>query len=1267
MNKKLTKYFIAVIAMFVISVAVIIPVSAEESSNPLLIYLERDFEDQVDGDVPYGLWSSGDYHNQNAFRIASFPTNNNPDNKVVRITHNADSEPLRLFHYIGYAPVSMDFVLSFDFNLEKTNYSQKVDMRYDAVLERHSRYDEGNGMMTLLELSKELKVCGKSVYTGVEKNTWYSIDLKFNIGTSSSVDVYLNGECVKAGVLLPKLINVASFHFYSPETGENGDWYIDNIKNYISETIVDEDEFENWCREYEACQMIPIPKYSAGRGYCYEKFVFAAAYDVCAWVIGGQRYYADNTYHKLPTEVYENEDTLFFPVRALAQMSGATIEWDNELNGFNLRSDKNEAQIIIGEEYYVLNGKTTKHIYPAELKDGSACMAIEELAYLLGITYEVQDDLIIFDGELKCPWDLGPMINNTDGRTLEQEIIYRLKNALAFALPTPEDVKTLWYDAHSDNEYKRLYFPDFDEVINKMNLYKNYRSMVNAIIKKADNALDQALPTYATKDYKRAAYPSEVATRAYNLAFAYKVTGDEKYKERLWQDMYTVSEFPDFHPAHFLNVGNMADGLGIAYNWLYEDWSEEELEIIEKTILRNIFAAYEKVFSDPIYGADTALAYGAGNMPIVVQNGLLKSCSALFYKHPERCSELVSAGVMGVSPSFDDFAPDGAWKEGISYWRYTMDSLPFLLGNLDEELGTDFGFSKARGLQKSFYYPLALESSGSPFMFGDATKTIASHPSMMWAANKFGDEFLASIRNNGGTFELLDLIYYVDTGDYVPDYEVLQNDFYWRNDESVQMKSGWNKTDTTLALHGGTTTGYHGHADNGSFQFDMFGERWADEVPKEDYVVRDSSAGGVNAAYSGGYYRSIAEGHNVVCADLGSTKIGMEEDALSEIVAKSFNNTESFAIIDLKATNKIYKSALRAAKLNKVTNEVLIQDEFVATKPTEFWWFMQTMADIELSEDKKTAILTKKGKKITAQIISGGEETFQILEAKRLPGYGEIAPYETPNDGYLRLAIQKKNSDEFNVAVLFRPFIDGAEIETAMVYEPIRNWQGVNLDREKLSEVKLNGEHFEEFNPDVYNYEIVLPTQESPIPELSVVAENEECELYLTEVKQLPGVAHAILKKAGKIVGQYSFTFVPINDTTKFLNERQIPIMAYTVTSEPQEENGAKNLFDADHTTKYATNEIGGTLTLDFGNIVELYEVKMAFLNGASRQEYFKIAVSEDGENYTEVYDGASSGKTTDYENFVIGPINARYMQVSFYGNTNSAWVSVTELCVFTK
>ena len=47
--------------------------------------------------------------------------------------------------------------------------------------------------------------------------------------------------------------------------------------------------------------------------------------------------------------------------------------------------------------------------------------------------------------------------------------------------------------------------------------------------------------------------------------------------------------FPDFnHRTHSLDLGNSSYGIYTAYDWLYDDWTNEQREILEQIIYEKI-------------------------------------------------------------------------------------------------------------------------------------------------------------------------------------------------------------------------------------------------------------------------------------------------------------------------------------------------------------------------------------------------------------------------------------------------------------------------------------------------------------------------------------------------------------------------------------------------------------------------------------------------------------------------------------------------------
>ncbi len=1251
---------------------------AQTSEFPLLIYLAKDFEAQEIGDKAYGFYFPKQAYAP-YFSVATAAKTDDAENKAMKIAGNADGAYLR--HTWHHAPIAKDFVMSMSINLTDTATVKNMYIYTNALKPRNTRYlDTDGGVFNLMSLTDKLSVNGKTV-PGITfaAGKWYKIEFVFNM-SKFTVGVYINGSKYGADIALPTLTNISEWRITSP--AEGSEYYIDDIKIYESSEIISDEYFAQELAAWQSNPLCPDEKYEVGRLYRYDKFVYRTLHNKFLARIGSNKVYKDNIMHKMPGPILEEEGKLIAPIRGIAEVFGADISWDSELNKTTLTYQGKTIEAITGETIYYVNGKPSKLFYPATNINGTTYLQLDVLTHFFGAEYRREDYLLNFGDKITFDRDFGPMITNAHSRTYEQEMLTRINLFMVYDRPTKEEILEKYRQINSVGMHPRVILNDFDTIKSGIEKDEEYATLVNTLVGKADNLIDAGVVEYTLPDGQRASFSGKLYNIGMHCTLAYKLTQDPKYINFIRDNINVISnDFPDLHPAEGLDVGNSANGLGPIYDWLYEDWNETELETIEKIITEMVFDEYEYSYACAYYNSQTAFAANSGNQPLIINNGVIGCAIALMDKYPERCAELLECAIRSVESSYLTFAPDGGFPEGLSYWLYTCDTLPYTLANLNSAFGEDFGLSKVPGLDNTIYYALSAMGSTGGYPLGDAAVQSPFHGMFMWHANYMNDKSIAELRkNNMSSASMIDVINWVfDTSDADSGLENIEGDSFFVKLNTATMRTGWEKSDTSVIFHGGGNNDGHGHLDVGTFQFDMLGERWADELPKEDYNLTGYGAYNKNDAVAGhpygshDYYRNKAEGHNVVIAGLGTTRYDMVKTAKAPIVKHSFGDTMSYAIMELTQSNENYDCAVRGVQLDKVQNHIIVQDNFKAKTPMEFWWSMITKADIELSEDGRSAILSKNNKRVWASIISEGDEKFQVLDAKpmreyTIDGIAFPPPLQTANDGYRKLAIQNESTDHFKMTVVFKPLI-GEETTPSMIPEnvPMEQWLPVEAERAQLTGVTVDGVAYDGFSPAVYNYNLDVVTEKSDIPKIEVTA-DDDYEVEVIESKTVPGITTVIMSENGENVGMYTFSITPLNDTTKFLNDKQIPIVSYTVSSEPQPENGAANLFDANDATKFATDEQGGAVTVDFGEVKTVKEVKMSFVSGASRQEFFKLEYSTDGVNFTECYDGSSSGTTTDYETYSIGSVPARYIRVSFYGNNKGAnWVSVKEFCAFAE
>lgn len=84
----------------------------------------------------------------------------------------------------------------------------------------------------------------------------------------------------------------------------------------------------------------------------------------------------------------------------------------------------------------------------------------------------------------------------------------------------------------------------------------------------------------------------------------------------------------------------------------------------------------------------------------------------------------------------------------------------------------------------------------------------------------------------------------------------------------------------------------------------------------------------------------------------------------------------------------------------------------------------------------------------------------------------------------------------------------------------------------------------------------------------------------------------------------------------------------------------------------------------DLGEVYDISKVMLAFFRGSTRKTLFEIQISEDGVNYTTVFDGTSNGKTEGLQTFRINE-RARFIKVVCHGNDNGVmYNSIYEMLV---
>lgn len=517
----------------------------------------------------------------------------------------------------------------------------------------------------------------------------------------------------------------------------------------------------------------------------------------------------------------------------------------------------------------------------------------------------------------------------------------------------------------------------------------------------------------------------ECLSRVYNLAFAYRWTGNEKYLSSAIANMRTVCAFADWNPSHFLDVAEMTHAVAIGYDWLYNKMDQATRNEIRTGLIKLGLNEGKKAYASNAWWTKVD-----HNWNQVCNGGLTIGALAVAETDPEIALTIVPKAIECLPYALKSYGPDGVWGEGPGYWGYATDYTVYGISALQTALGSDFELTKLPGMNLTGYFPIySAGPTGYMLNYADAgekSKLGAPHPDFWLAGvynnNHFSDFVIDQLETR--TANVYDVIWYRPYANLAAKRDL--DKFF---DGSVALyfsRSSW--TDAN-ALWIGLKAGYnkvnHAHLDLGNFELDALGVRWARDLGSDDYNLPDYFG---KLRYT--YYRLQSTSHNVPLLNGQNQR----EDATSKFVKHAEGIAEPYAILDFTEAYKDFaSSAQRGMKMVDSRKSILIQDEFMLAKPAEVVWGVTTDAAIQIINSKQ-AELTLGGQKMTAKILSPANAVFAVESASQL------APQKL-NTGVSRLLAKvPSTTGSVTVSVLLAPQWSGSSSNYSGEITPLAKW-----------------------------------------------------------------------------------------------------------------------------------------------------------------------------------------------------------------------------------
>ena len=872
----------------------------------------------------------------------------------------------------------------------------------------------------------------------------------------------------------------------------------------------------------------------------------------------------------------------------------------------------------------------------------------------------------------------------SDENTETIDLIWRY---MQFDRPSGDDLLTALKLNGQERQHPRL-FVKKDEVLQlrrRIEHDKNLKKILNQVITECDGYFTKPLVKGEITDGLRMFSDcEEVKKMLFNLCTVYLITGDEKYAERAWEELENACLWDNWNVTkHFLDSGEIGPGVAFAYDVLYDYLTDDQKEFVRRSVEKHYFNYCVDMYTGANNEDPLRPKYSNSNWAAVCGTSMFMLAVTFMDEEDEnslfayKCRYIAENALRTFERLVTAVAPEGVWSEGFGYVEYVTEHMGMSLEIIDNIFNNDFNFLTANGLTKLPEYMMYMEtvqgsfnkgaSNGTPKLFPPEAMLytrLTNSPEKMGLYNDFRK--IIGIDTNKTQYLLFYDPEYAVKSDNVP----LQLDRYFETNGTGIMRSSHTDIDSLyVAVSGGDA----GHYDKGSFIMDSIGERWIVDL-------------GRNGSHTM-FFLDRADVHSALVINPSAEDKGQNKEAFAKAVKVESKMRGAQMVYDLSEVyGQWVKTYKRGFLVSDDRNTLTVRDELVLNEDCSLEWNLMTRADIEIASDKKSAVLSQNGKKlkITALCSEDGWYFEKTEDAAPTGGWvdGEKShkagntPFSTEEQkafaGKTKKLILKANgSGEVTYSVKLAPVIEG-EVFSDVENISLDSWivpDGNISPKPEASAIYADGELIEGFMSGIkeytlsYIYGSAVPkiTADAPLGKIDIIqpasfADNAKVTVTLDNGKK------AEYKINLRVIERITDALIDTQPlTTLPQGVKMLPITDVYASHIPQEQHIPINVTDGDVSTRWTSNEKGAYIEVDLGAVYDLSGIAMAFVSGNKRNYIYDILVSEDKMDYKRIYQGQSSGKTSDYE-FLQTPVRARYVRYVGYQHTAGDWNSLGEL-----
>ncbi|KAF8167740.1 chondroitin AC/alginate lyase [Crassisporium funariophilum] len=536
----------------------------------------------------------------------------------------------------------------------------------------------------------------------------------------------------------------------------------------------------------------------------------------------------------------------------------------------------------------------------------------------------------------------------------------------------------------------------------------------------------------------------EIKQRLKAFAYVYRMTKDTKWVDRAWAEIQnaagngTVTFGPDedrWNAAHFLDAAELSSAFGIAYDWLYEMWSDEQKSQIRTTLIKY-------GLGPGVVASTTSAGWWrtgtTGNWNCVCNGGLtVASLAILGDDTTGTATQLLGLTVENAKENCANaVVDDGSWAETANYWYFGTTGHAEMASALLTATGSHYGLLDVNNNYfRTGQYHMYAYGPTSLFDYGDhgPNKFSSTANSMLFYADQYEQpSFALHQREQHDAAEPWSMFWYDPTvsGAF---WDGAPLDHFFDNalDQWASMRSSWTDGDALfVAIKAGRNQGHqtHNDLDAGDFVLDALGTRWAGELGSGDYRSTNYFLSDAQDADRWKYYRKMTEGQNTIMIGATNQNVaaaptikhdssGTKQDSSTVINIPS--DSTAFWTSDITSAYFQATSVKRGVRLLNARRQVLLQDEINAQAAVQ--WRIHTNSTIAIDNGGTSATMTLDGQTMKLSMLNAPSgATFTTSNAVRLPSDVTPPVPDQENPGVTVLIVSLP-AGTYSLQMLFNP------------------------------------------------------------------------------------------------------------------------------------------------------------------------------------------------------------------------------------------------------